>query len=211
MSLVLNWALRRAERGPDPAEAALHAEVLDGLTGVVAEVGCGRGRIFERYPPTVGRLVAVEPDAAFRVAATAAGSRVSFPVEVVDGVGERLPLPDGAVDAVVFSEVLCSVPDQSAVLAEARRVLRPGGELRVFEHVAAVSPVGRTAQRVVDRVIWSRLLGGCETSRDTARAVQDAGFTWQSLRRCWSASSPLFAPAGPHILGTAVLPAAVPR
>ena len=104
---------------------------------------------------------------------------------------------------MVFSEVLCSVPDQPTVLAEARRVLRPGGQLRVFEHVAAASPTGRAAQRVIDRVIWSRLLGGCETSRDTARAVQDAGFTWQSVRRCWSASSPLFAPAGPHILGTA--------
>jgi hypothetical protein len=85
-------------------------------------------------------------------------------------------------------------------------VLRPGGQLRVFEHVAAASPAGRAAQRAIDRVIWSRLLGGCETSRDTGRAVEEAGFTWQSVRRCWSASSPLFAPAGPHILGTAALP-----
>jgi ubiquinone/menaquinone biosynthesis C-methylase UbiE len=204
VSLVLRWSLRRAERAPDPAEAALHAELLGDLAGVVVEVGCGRGRIFERYPSTVGRLVAVEPDADLRAAAALAASRVPFPVEVVDGVGERLPLPDGSADAVVFSEVLCSVPDQRAVLAEARRVLRPGGQLRVFEHVAASSSLGRGAQRTVDRVIWSRLLGGCETSRETARAVQEAGFTWQSVRRCWSASSPLFAPAGPHILGTAV-------
>jgi SAM-dependent methyltransferase len=204
VSAVLQWSLRRAEREPDPAEVALHTELLAGLRGVVVEVGCGRGRLFARYPATVTRLLAVEPDPAMRAAARLAAARSPVPAVVVSAEAAELPLADGSADAVVFSEVLCSVPDQAAALAEACRVLRPAGELRLFEHVAALSPAGRLGQRVADRVIWSRLLGGCETSRDTTRAVEAAGFTWRGLRRCWSASSLAFSPAGPHILGTAV-------
>jgi len=204
VSAVLQWSLRRAERDPDPAEVALHTELLAGVEGVVVEVGCGRGRLFVRYPATVTRLLAVEPDPAMRAAAGLAAAESPVPAVVVSAEAAELPLAAGSVDAVVFSEVLCSVPDQAAALAEARRVLRPGGELRVFEHVAALSTAGRVGQRVADRVIWSRLLGGCETSRDTTGAVEAAGFGWRRLRRCWSASSLAFSPAGPHILGTAV-------
>jgi ubiquinone/menaquinone biosynthesis C-methylase UbiE len=183
--------------------AALHDELLAGVGGVVVEVGCGRGRLFDRYPPGVRRLVAVEPDVELRRAAAAAASGVLVPIEVVDGDAERLPVPDGAADAVVLAEVLCSVPDQGAALGEARRVLRPGGELRVFEHVAAEQAAGRVVQRLVDVAGWPRLLGGCHTSRDTGAAIEQAGFTWTNLRRVWSTSTALASPAGPHLFGIA--------
>jgi ubiquinone/menaquinone biosynthesis C-methylase UbiE len=203
MNAVLRWSLRRAGRRSDPRLATLHDELLAGIGGTVVEVGCGRGRLFDRYPPGVRRLVAVEPDADSRRAAAAAASGVLIPVRVVDGDAARLPLPDGAADAVVMAEVLCSVPDPGAALREARRVLRPGGELRVFEHVVAEHPVGRAAQRLVDAAGWPRLLGGCHTARDTCAAIEASGFTWTSLRRVWSASMALASPAGPHLLGIA--------
>ncbi|MEV4499999.1 methyltransferase domain-containing protein [Micromonospora arborensis] len=64
------------------------------------------------------------------------------PVTVVDGLAEALPGGDGEFDAAVVALVLCTVPDQASELAEARRVLRPGGELRFFEHVAAIEAAG---------------------------------------------------------------------
>ncbi len=203
MTVTLSWVLRRAERRPDPALAALHEELLAGVAGVVIEVGCGRGRLFGRYPPGVRTVVAVEPDPDSRRAALVAASRVPLPVEVVDSHASRLPVPDGTADVVVLAEVLCSVPDPAAAVGEAWRVLRPGGELRVFEHVVAEHPVGRLGQRLVDLAGWPRLLGGCHTARDSGAVIESAGFTWQSLRRVWSASMALTAPAGPHLLGTA--------
>ena len=64
----------------------------------------------------------------------------SIPVDVVAGTADDLPAADGSFDAVVVSLVLCSVADVPAALAEMRRVLKPGGELRVFEHVRASTP-----------------------------------------------------------------------
>jgi SAM-dependent methyltransferase len=198
--------LRRAERRPDPALAALHDELLAGVGGVVVEVGCGRGGLFGRYPPAVRGVVAVEPDPGSRRVAHAAASAALVRVGVVAGHAGRLPVTDGAADAVVLAEVLCSVADPAAAVREAWRVLRPGGELRVFEHVVARHPAGRLGQHLVDLAGWPRLLGGCHTARDSGVVIASAGFTWQSLRRVWSASMALTAPAGPHLLGIARRP-----
>src|SRR4051812_26774855 len=209
MSAVLRWMLRQAELRPDPNEVALHVELVQGVRGVVVEVGCGRGRLFARHPPTVERLVAVEPDAFMRPVAAEVAAGLPFPAEVLAGEAGRLPLPDACADVVVFAEVLCSVPDQDAALAEARRVLRPGGELRLFEHVVAEPAAGRLGQRIADATVWPRLLGGCRTSRDTLAALRRAGFSTDGLRRVWSASGGPAAPAGPHVLGPAhLVPAA---
>jgi SAM-dependent methyltransferase len=127
-------------------------------------------------------------------------------VEVVDGVAERLPVGDGAADVAVASLVLCSVRDQQAALAELFRVLRPGGELRFFEHVAA-RPATRLAriQRIADATLWPRLMGGCHLGRDTVAAITAAGFVIERLDRFdFPPDQP--SPAAPHVLGCAVRP-----
>jgi ubiquinone/menaquinone biosynthesis C-methylase UbiE len=84
---------------------------------------------------------------------------------------------------VVFSLVLCTV-DQDAALAQARRVLRPGGELRFLEHVQTHEPGPmRRVQGVLDATVWPRLFGGCHTGRDTVAAIERAGFTVTELDR----------------------------
>lgn len=157
---------------------ALRADLALGLSGVVVEVGAGSGTAFAHYPAEVTRVVAVEPEPSLRREAEAAAAEAPVPVEVQDGLADALPLADGEADAVVFSLVLCSVPDQAAALAEAARVLRPGGELRYLEHVA--EPTGARArglQQWLDRSgVWPKLGGGCHVSRDTGDAIRAAGF-----------------------------------
>ncbi|SDO98473.1 Methyltransferase domain-containing protein [Streptomyces sp. cf386] len=176
--------------------------LLAGLSGEVLEVGAGNGLNFPYYPAEVTRLIAVEPEPRLRSAASALPSR-SARVDVVDGHAGQLPAPDGSVDAVVMSMLLCSVADPDAALAEARRVLRPGGQLRFFEHVRADSRAMRRVQRLVDATVWPLLCGGCHTGRDTAAAITRAGFTITELDRFAFPATKIPLPAATHILGSA--------
>lgn len=177
--LYARFAPHEDERGG----AENRRELLAGLSGRVVEVGAGIGSNFAHYPPAVADVVAVEPEPYLRAKAerAAAGSAVS--VRVVDGVADALPLEDASVDAGVASLVLCSVPDQAAALAELRRVIKPGGELRFYEHVASNRQSRRRMQRVMDATFWPRMAGGCHMTRDTRAAIERAGFIVQRSRR----------------------------
>jgi len=178
--------------------------VVAGLGGRVLEVGAGNGRMFAHYPAGVSAVIAVEPEPRLRAAALAAARTAPVPIEVVDGVAESLPAAEGTFDAVVAALVLCSVPDQSAALAEIRRVLRPDGELRFFEHVRAEQPGAlRRTQRVADATLWPLLCAGCHTGRDTAAAIEAAGFEINELVRFRFPPTGPSTPASPHIRGCA--------
>lgn len=191
----------QAERG---GVGAHRDEALEGLRGRVVEVGAGTGLNFGHYPPGVTEVVAVEPEPHMRRRAEAAARRAPVPVSVVDAVADELPLPDGSYDAAVASLVLCTVPDQARALAELRRVLRPGGELRFYEHVVADGgPRAALQRRVDDWGIWPRLAGGCHAGRDTGAAIEAAGFRIERLRRFEFGPTPLTVP---HVIGVARRP-----
>src|SRR5215204_3270582 len=177
--------------------------LLQGLSGRVVEIGAGNGLNFAHYPGTVTEVVAIEPEPTLRAGAEDAASRASVPVTVATGTAEALPLDDGEVDAAVASLVLCSVPDQARALTELRRVIRPGGELRFYEHVIANCQPKRAFLQIADRSgIWPAIAGGCHPARDTGAAIEAAGFTIEQSDRFPFAASAL-EPSVPHILGVA--------
>ena len=190
-------------------ERDLRRELLAGASGRVLEVGAGNGINFEHYPPGVDQLIAVEPESYLRSQAERAAGDAPVPVRVMSGLADDLGLDGDSVDVVVVSGVLCSVPDQGAALAEFRRVLRPGGELRFYEHVRSRRAGFAHWQRRVDPV-WSRLMGGCHTHRDTVAAITAAGFR---LDRCRGFGFPPRArlyPVTPRVIGLARAPSGAP-
>ncbi|MEU5919812.1 class I SAM-dependent methyltransferase [Streptomyces sp. NPDC047141] len=184
--------------------AALRAELLAGLSGRVVEIGAGNGLNFSYYPAGVTEVLAVEPEARLRALAEEAARRAPVPVTVVPGTAEALPGPDGAFDSAVASLVLCTVRDVPAALAELRRVLRPGGELRFFEHGAADTPGLARVQRGLDRTVWPLLFGGCHTSRAPLAAIGAAGFELVAHRSFDVPEQGPRLPSSPCVLGRAV-------
>ncbi|MEU4351058.1 class I SAM-dependent methyltransferase [Streptomyces sp. NPDC023838] len=181
-------------------------ELLAGLSGRVIEIGAGNGLNFPHYPGGVSEVVAIEPERGLRALAVRAALRADVPVDVVPGAAEALPVKSEAFDAAVVSLVLCSVRDVDRSLAEIRRVLRPGGELRFYEHVRAEGRALAAVQRAVDRTLWPLLLGGCHTSRDPVAAIEAAGFEMVGFRRLRVPEKGPRHPASPHVLGTARRP-----
>lgn len=198
--------LRSSEAMERNGGAEHRQRLLADLAGRVVEVGAGNGLNFAHYPPEVTEVMAVEPEPRLRSAAGAAAGSAPVPVKVVDGLADAIPAPAGAFDAGVASLVLCSVDDQAQALAELYRVIRPGGQLRFYEHVVAErAGVLRRVQKVADATVWPRLAGGCHTSRDTLAAITAAGFVVEELDRFRFPPRPP-QPAAPHVLGRAIRP-----
>ena len=103
---------------------------------------------------------------------------------------EELPFDGASFDTVMVTLTLCTVDDLARSLAETRRVLRPGGEFRFWEHVR---PDGRRSGRLYDLLtpLSIRLAGGCRPNRRTLEAVAAAGFEIRSLRRFKSGGYPM--------------------
>lgn len=195
---LYDLAGRRAERGP---LGRRRAELLREASGRVVEIGAGTGANLPHYPP-LAALVLAEPDGAMRRRLERRIGGVPYPVELVDAPAERLPLPDGGADTVVATLVLCSVDDPARALAEARRVLRPGGRLLFLEHVRASGRAGAWQDRLAP--LWARVAAGCRPDRDTVAAIRRAGFTVTALRRVDDV--PAFWLAQPVVAGLAVAP-----
>ncbi|WP_406404070.1 class I SAM-dependent methyltransferase [Streptomyces sp. NBC_00879] len=185
---------------------AFREELLSGLSGRVIEIGAGNGLNFAHYPAAVSEVVALEPERTLRHLATQAARRCEVPVDVVPGAAEALPVKSEAFDAAVASLVLCSVRDLPRALGEIKRVLRPGGELRFFEHGLAGTKGMARSQRALDRTVWPLLFGGCHTARDTIAAIETAGFELGVYRRLQIPERGLRLPTSSCVLGVARRP-----
>jgi SAM-dependent methyltransferase len=167
------------ERADQAGFAAQRRALVEGLTGDALEVGAGTGLMFRHYPAGL-RVTATEPDASFAAIAgrATAGTRAQITLEIGDV--ERLPFPEARFDAVVVSLVLCSVPSIPRALAEIRRVLKPGGELRLIEHVRSEQALPGLLMRAFNRPWLMLNQQGCNMHRHPLADIRAAGFEIQS-------------------------------
>jgi ubiquinone/menaquinone biosynthesis C-methylase UbiE len=174
------------DRGLKATEEAglrqVRRELLAGAGGRVVELGAGTGVNLDLYPDAVEDLVAVEPDPhmAKRLRVKLAGSRRA--ASVVEAPAERLPFEDSSFDTAVATLVLCTVPDPAAALAEAARVLKPGGRLLFVEHVRAEEPGLANWQDRLEKP-WHFLGDGCHCNRDTVATIEASPLTLKDVER----------------------------
>lgn len=182
-----------------PSKRAAFADIEPGR---ILEIGAGTGANFDHLPEG-SELLALEPNEAMHERLLRRASEKGIAIELLVAPGESIPLEDGSVDTVICSLVLCTVERPADVLAEIRRVLRPGGTFRFVEHVAA-SPVSprRWLQRALTRP-WAWIFEGCQLCRHTDLAIEAADFASVSIRRQRLRRS-VFVPVNTVIDGIAV-------
>ena len=167
----------------------IRTRVCGDLKGEVLEIGFGTGHNLPFISGDVTRLLAVEPSGRSVELARARIAAAPFAVEVVGLDGQRLPVDDDSVDAVLCTWSLCTIPDPVAAVTEARRVLRPGGRFHFVEHGLAPDDKIRRWQ---DR--WNpmqqRIAGGCNVNRDIRSIVEAGGLTVTSLETYYSKGEP---------------------
>ena len=160
--------------------AARRAAVLAHARGTVVELGAGTGLNLPHYPADV-ELVLTEPEPPMARRLLERLHQAGRQARVLQAPADRIPLPDGSVDTVVCTLVLCTVHDLDATLTEIRRLLRPDGRLLFIEHVAAEP--GTRLRRWQDRLErpWRRIAHGCHTNRHTEVAIRNAGFALEEI------------------------------
>jgi ubiquinone/menaquinone biosynthesis C-methylase UbiE len=183
---LYDFGCRRIE----PEFGAQRAALLADARGRVLEIGAGTGLNLQHYPPEVEEIVATEPEAGMMRRARDKAAELDRSVRFVEASAEKLPFEDHEFDTVVSTLVLCSVDDQTRVLGEIRRVLKPDGSFLFIEHVRADDPKLANWQDRLDRP-WSATIGqGCHPNRETLESIESAGFQVHGLERGTLPKSP---------------------
>jgi ubiquinone/menaquinone biosynthesis C-methylase UbiE len=182
----------------------IRREALTEAKGRTIDIGAGTGLNIALFPPEASELVLAEPDPhmikKLRVKLAESGREAS----VVPAPAERLPFEDDSFDTAVFTLVLCTVPDPAAALAEAARLLRPGGKLLFVEHVRSEDPgLARWQDRLEGP--WRFLGDGCHCNRDTAATIEASPFEIEKVEKGELPKAPPL--VKPLIHGSAVLTA----
>jgi len=162
--------------------------VIGGAVGRVLEIGIGSGLNLPLYGDAVDEVIGVDVSPELLAMAERAAQHRDLRVRLLEGSVEHLPstVADGSVDTVIVTWTLCSIPDATAALVEAHRVLRPNGSLRFVEH-------GRSPDTSVARwqdhltPLWRRCSGGCHLNRETDDLVRSTGFRLTHLATGYAA------------------------
>ena len=171
----------------------LRARVVPLASGRVFEMGAGGGlnqRFYERGK--VSGFAGIDPSGRLLEYARASARERGWDADIRHGFGEAIPFDDASFDTVVCTFTMCSVNEQARVLAEMRRILKPGGRLLFLEHGRAPDAgVYRWQQRI--EPVWKNVFGNCHITREVAPAIERAGFALERVEHRYLERTPRFA------------------
>lgn len=159
----------------------MRRETLSQARGRTIDLGAGTGVNYSLFPEEVTELVMAEPDP-HMLAKLREKISEGDGLRIVQASAQDLPFEDDSFDTAVFTLVLCTVPDPAAALAEAARVLKPGGKLLFVEHVRAEDPGLARWQDRLERP-WRFLGDGCHCNRDTVATIEASPFTIERVEK----------------------------
>ncbi|KAA9396209.1 class I SAM-dependent methyltransferase [Haloarcula sp. CBA1130] len=155
------------------------------LDGTVLDIGAGTGAMFPYFDAVAAASTefhATEPDPHMRRQAAEKANAQATSIRIESAPAEALPYDDATFDVVIASMVFCTIPDIEAAMSEITRVLKPGGELRFFEHV--IDDGWRAGIQSTLAPLWKRLAGGCHLTRQTgSRLVANQSFDVVEIKR----------------------------
>jgi ubiquinone/menaquinone biosynthesis C-methylase UbiE len=181
----------------------MRRDLLGAAGGRTIDIGAGTGANLALYPENLTELVLAEPDPYMLKKLQAKVGETGVAVEVVAAPAQSLPFADSSFDTAVFTLVLCTVPDPEAALAEAARILQPGGRLLFVEHVRAEDPGLARWQDRLERP-WRFIGDGCHCNRDTVATIEGSPFELERVER--GRLPKAFPIVRPLARGSAVLP-----
>jgi len=206
------WFAALFDRIMAPAERSFMKEarqyVAGQAQGRVLEIGCGTGANFAYYTDAVAEVIATDPDPYMldRARKKLSAATATRPIEIHEAPAEELPFEDASFDTVVDTINMCTIGDLAEALAEMKRVLRPSGQLRFYEHVRYEHPAGALAQDIITPV-WKWFGAGCHPNRDVAASIRNAGFEIVDLEHLTPVPPlPPMLFTRPHIMGFAIRP-----
>lgn len=172
------------DRGFEATEEAglreMRRETLSAAQGRTIDLGAGTGANLDLYPDAVTDLVLAEPDPHMLRQLQVKVGEKGVAAEVSDASAQDLPFPDSSFDTAIFTLVLCTVPNPEQALAEAARVLKPGGKLLFLEHVRAENAGLARWQDRLEKP-WRFLADGCHCNRDTVANIEASPFTVEQV------------------------------
>ena len=172
---LINLAMSRQDA------ARLRAAHVPAARGVVLEAGIGSGLNIPFYTGAVTKLYGIDPSVELLELAREKTAAAPFPVDLINGSAQHVPLPDESIDTAVITWSLCSIDHPAIALREMRRVLKPAGVLIFVEHGLSPDPRVRKWQNRLTP-FWRPWTGGCHLNRKIDDLVRAAGFTIDTLR-----------------------------
>ena len=165
-------------------------KVVPYATGEVLELGIGSGHNLPYYnSEKVSRIVGVDPDEHLWQRSKDRREACQIPVERVGISGESIPLEDASFDSVVVTYSLCTIPDPVKALQEAKRLLRPGGNIYFCEHGQAPDPKVVQWQKRIDP-FWKLIAGGCHSGRNIPALFHAADLKLEKIEESYLSSGP---------------------
>lgn len=166
----------RMERVAERRYAAWRARLWSLVCGPrVLEIGVGTGKNMPFYPPDL-EITAIDLTPGMFERAQARAQMLSIHnVTLHLGDVQALESPDASFESALATFVFCSVPDPVLGLRELRRVVKPGGQLLLLEHVRSPNPVVGSFMDAINPLVVRMM--GANINRRTLRNVEEAG--WQ--------------------------------